>query len=81
MGIPARYCEGYAISYSQILSRGELVNGEKYSDYYDGYNALGETAVISINATDANAHAWVEIYVKGKGWVVAETTPSSGCCR
>ena len=77
VGIPARYCEGYAISYSQILSRGELVNGEKYSDYYDGYNALGETAVISINATDANAHAWVEIYVKGKGWVVAETTPSS----
>ncbi len=79
VGIPARYCEGYAVSYSQILSRGELVEGEEknYSKYYSGYSAIGETAPVSINATDANAHAWVEIYIKGKGWVVAEVTPST----
>ncbi len=77
IGIPARYCEGYALPYSQILSRGDLVEGEQYEDFYDGYNELGRTAVVNINATDANAHAWVEIYVKGKGWVVAEVTPST----
>ena len=77
LGIPARYCEGYAVSYYQILSRGELVEGEEYDNYYSGYNALGRTGVVSVNATDANAHAWVEIYVKGKGWIIAEVTPSS----
>ena len=77
IGIPARYCEGYAVSYSNILSKGDLVEGKEYSDFYDGYNALGETAVITVDATDANAHAWVEIYVDGKGWMVAEITPST----
>ena len=79
VGIPARYCEGYALSYSQILNDGELEeNGaELYSEYYDGYNELGQTALISVNATDANAHAWVEIFVEGKGWVIADVTPST----
>ena len=79
IGIPARYCEGYALSYSQIISNGSLEeNGEElYSKYYDGYNALGKTGLISVDATDANAHAWVEIYVSGKGWVVADVTPST----
>ena len=77
VGIPARYCEGYAVSYSQVLSRGELVEGESYGKYYSGYSQLGETALVKVNATDANAHAWVEIYVEGKGWVVVEVTPSS----
>ena len=79
VGIPARYCEGYAVSYDQILSRGELVEGEEnnYDKYYSGYSALGRTALVSVNATDANAHAWVEIYVDKKGWVIAEVTPSS----
>ena len=79
VGIPARYCEGYAVSYSQILSRGELVEEEKdnYDQYYSGYSELGKTALVKINATDANAHAWVEIYIDGKGWVVAEVTPST----
>ncbi|MBR3537475.1 MAG: transglutaminase domain-containing protein [Eubacterium sp.] len=78
IGIPARYCEGYAVSYRQIMDNGSLEeNGaELYHDYYDGYNALGETGLISVNATDANAHAWVEIYVDGKGWIIADVTPS-----
>lgn len=74
--IPTRYCEGYAISYDHATHYGELVEDAKYSDYYDGYNALGETALISVDATDANAHAWVEAYIDGKGWVVVEATPS-----
>ena len=79
VGIPARYCEGYAISYEQVLTRGEMVaDGEaKYDQYYSGYSILGRTALVNIKATDANAHAWVEIYIDGKGWMVAEVTPST----
>ncbi len=78
MGIPARYCEGYAISYIQVIDDGEIVENENYADHYDGFNPLGETAVVRVNATDADAHAWVEVYDEAKGWVVVEVTPSSG---
>ena len=78
MGIPARYCEGYAISFNQVTDRGELLKDASYDNYYSGYNPLGETAPVRVVATDADAHAWIEMYVEGKGWVVVELTPSSG---
>lgn len=77
MGIPARYVEGYAVSYNQITMNAELVEGKQYKDYYEGYSELGETALVSINVTDADAHAWVEVYKEGKGWIPVEVTPSS----
>ncbi len=73
-GIPARYVEGYAISYNDIADS-DLAEDAKYSDYYDGYSPIGETAVIDIEVTDASAHAWTEIYDEEKGWVVVDTTP------
>lgn len=76
MGIPARYVEGYAIDYEQILS-GELVEGADYADYYDGYSEIGETAYVQVNVTDADAHAWVEVYDPVIGWYPVEVTPSS----
>ncbi len=76
LGIPARYVEGYAIDYYQITD-GEIVRESNYSDYYSGYSELGETALIEVNATDADAHAWVEVYLDGKGWQVVDVTPSS----
>ncbi|MDE5872555.1 MAG: transglutaminase-like domain-containing protein [Lachnospiraceae bacterium] len=75
MGIPARYVEGYAIDYIQMAD-GDLVTGAEYADYYDGYSELGETALIRVNVTDADAHAWVEVYTAGKGWHVVDVTPS-----
>ena len=78
MGVPARYCEGYAISFSEIIDNGELVEDAKYSDYYSGYNPLGETALIRVDASDADAHAWVEIFDPDYGWMPVEVTPSSG---
>lgn len=76
MGIPARYVEGYAFSYIDVTETGQLVEGAEYSDYYDGYSPLGETALIEIEIPDSSAHAWVEIYVEGKGWIVVDPTPA-----
>lgn len=76
-GIPARYAEGYAFSYSNVVENGILVEDEAYEDYYDGYAPLGETALVELEIPDAYAHAWVEIYVENKGWIVVDPTPSS----
>ncbi len=75
LGIPARYVEGYAISYNQ-LADAEFVSDKNYSDYYSGYSELGKTALLQINATDADAHAWIEVYIEGKGWYPVEVTPT-----
>ena len=76
MGIPARYVEGYAFSYYNVVEEGTLVEGAEYSDYYEGYAPIGETALIELEIPDAYAHAWVEIYVDGKGWIVVDPTPA-----
>lgn len=76
MGIPARYVEGYAVDYLQQVD-GDLANGKDYKDYYDGFNMLGETAVVSVKVTDADAHAWVEVYTAAYGWVPVDVTPAS----
>lgn len=77
LGIPARYIEGYAIDPEDISEEGEIEYGKQYEDYYEGYSELGQTAVVSVNATDANAHAWVEVYDEQLGWQVADVTPAS----
>lgn len=74
-GIPARYVEGYCIPLSEI-SEGTALS-EKYEDWIEGDNPLGQTGVIEVNVTDANAHAWVEAYISGIGWVPYEFTPPS----
>lgn len=74
LGVPARYVEGYAIDYEQIYNA-DLIDEAKYSDYYKGYSELGETALVSVKVTDADAHAWVEVYDRQKGWYPVEVTP------
>ena len=76
MGIPARYVEGYAFSYLNVVQDGTLVEDAEYSDYYNGYAPIGETALVEMEIPDAYAHAWVEIYVEGKGWLVVDPTPA-----
>lgn len=77
MGIPARYAEGYAFTYEEVILDGTLVEGADYADYYSGYSPLGETALVEVEIADALAHAWVEIYVEGEGWIVVDPTPAS----
>ena len=74
VGIPARYCEGYVVDFGQIMDEGELVEGKKYEDYFSGYNKLGETALVTVDASDADAHAWVEVYIDRK-WYIFDPTP------
>lgn len=72
-GIPARYVEGYAVSMDDI-AEGEALD-EPYTDWFQGKNPIGETGVVRVDVTDANAHAWVEVYKIGIGWVPYEFTP------
>lgn len=76
MGIPARYVEGYAVKFDDVLS-GTALQDKEYKDYYDGYSELGETGYIEVDVTDASAHAWVEIYNEDYGWIPVEVTPAS----
>lgn len=77
LGIPARYIEGYAVDPQDISEEGTLLSDRNYSDYYEGDSPLGQTAVVSVDVTDANAHAWVELYSRELGWHVVEVTPAS----
>lgn len=74
-GIPARYVEGYCVSFREI-TEGFAVE-EDYDKWLEGENPLGKTGVLSVNVTDADAHAWVEAYISGFGWIPYEFTPSS----
>lgn len=77
LGIPARYCEGYAVSMDNVANNAEVQDNLSYDSFYEGQNMLGRSAVVKVAATDANAHAWVEVYTKGHGWEVKEFTPAS----
>ena len=76
MGIPARYVEGYAFDYMDIQSATKLDDLDS-KDFYKGYNSLGEAPVISVEVSDASAHAWIEMYTDEYGWVRVELTPPS----
>ena len=77
MGLPARYIEGYAVGPDEVFE-GEIVEDKSYADYYQGYSAYGDTALVEVSVTDDDAHAWVEVFDARYGWVVVDVTPSSG---
>lgn len=75
-GVPARYVEGYVITFDEMMG-GELNEEYSYEEFYDGYNPLGETAVLDVEVTDARAHAWVEYFDEDFGWRQAEVTTAA----
>lgn len=74
MGIPARYVEGYAIDALEIATDAKLIDGD-ITDYYAGTALIDQESVVSYDASDGNAHAWVEIYDENIGWYPIELTP------
>lgn len=74
LGIPARYVEGYAIDAADIATDAELTD-LNVTDYYEGASLIPQNSVVSYDASDANAHAWVEVYDETRGWYPVELTP------
>lgn len=75
LGIPARYVEGY------VLTSSEMANSEAISPDTSGWISskdfieFDDTGVVTASITDANAHAWVEVFIDGYGWIPYEFTP------
>lgn len=75
-GIPARYVEGYVITQAAISDRAQATEYQ-YDDFFEGENILGASNVVEVEVNDGDAHAWVEVYVDGFGWMPVEVTPPS----
>ena len=77
LGIPTRYVEGYCIPASLLQEKGKRVdtNGSSWHKGENEYNP--DNLVYSVEVSDYYAHAWVEVYIEGKGFVPYEVTPPS----
>ena len=75
LGIPTRYIEGYAISYEDVMDsdgiEGDVSEWQISSDTYEN------AGIVEVDVTDGSAHAWIEVYLDGYGWIPCEMTPPS----
>ena len=71
VGIPARYAEGY------IVTKQDIEEGTPIGFVYDDEGNV-VTDMVRVEVSDKRAHAWVEIYKDGYGWVPVEVTVGYG---
>jgi hypothetical protein len=77
MGIPAKYVEGYCIPSSLVKEKGKKVNVDG-DDWFKGVNSYNpQKKAFTVEVSDMYAHAWIEVYLEGKGFVPFEVTPAS----
>lgn len=73
-GVPARYVEGYIVT-EQDVSNGTLGNHGIYATYdLDRNQRIEFGSSVTMEIRDTNAHAWVEVYLDGVGWIPVEMT-------
>lgn len=75
-GVPARYVEGYSFA----TSGGYKTSGRtSYTEYnaYTGDIISEAKDNVQISVADSAAHAWVQYYVDGIGWVDFDVTPGN----
>ena len=75
MGIPTRYCEGYMIPLTAIMDGTPISTDTE--NWIAGTDKLSESGIVEVDVPDASAHAWIEIYLDGYGWIPYEMTPPS----
>ena len=71
LGIPARYVEGYVIT-KDMIEKGQILANK--SDYIAHEIENGDYNAIEVRVPDSRAHAWIEVYKDGFGWVPYEMT-------
>ena len=78
-GIPARYVTGYRVDPSQVeeLSDPSLEEPVLFRDMNQIIGLGGPPLVCGATVTDADAHAWVELFLEDCGWTPVEVTPSA----
>ncbi|MDF2537359.1 MAG: hypothetical protein K0S76_380 [Herbinix sp.] len=77
MGVPVRYVEGYAIS-SLNIDQNKDAGEQTVSVISDDMDSERQIPQVELMVLDSNAHAWVEVYMDGCGWVPMEFTPAAG---
>ena len=74
-GVPARYVEGYRLD---TAAQSQAIGAEEAAEAgldEKQVAALAEASSSNIALTEADAHAWVEYYLDGVGWLPFEVTP------
>lgn len=73
-GYCSQFAAAMAVMAREVGLASRVVLGFTPGTFEQGVDANGET-VDYIQVRDTNAHAWVEIWVEGHGWVLFDPTP------
>lgn len=76
MGVPARYVEGYAIGREEI-EESDYLEDQMVTGYSNTVDYSYGVRQLELSVRDYNAHAWVEVYIDGCGWMPVEVTPGA----